>query len=381
MAVVGGGAVGAALALALQRGGLRTALIERGPGPREWNPQHYDLRVYALAPATITFLGELGVWPSIRSRRACAYEHMRVWEDTPAAGLHFAAAELRTAQLGYIVENDLLVSALWAALDGVDLRRGCDVEEIEPGAAAARLQLSDGSTLQARLVVAADGADSALRERAGIETRGWAYPHKALVCHVRTERAHGATCYQRFLPSGPLAFLPLADGRCSIVWSTHEAEALLALDEGAVRERLGEALQHELGSILECTPRVVFPLRLLHASEYVRERLALVGDAAHVIHPLAGQGVNLGLADVQLLAQLLTEARQRQVDIGSLRLLRRYERARQADNLDMLAMTDALYRAFDTRVAGWDELRRYGMDAINRLAPLKRYFAQRATGY
>ena len=384
VAVVGGGVVGAALALALRQAGFRIVLIERGPGVRAWDASHYDLRVYALAPASVRFLDGLGVWPQIAASRACAYEGMRVWEESSAQALRFDAAELRAPELGHIVENDLLTSALWSALeptvDATDLRRGCDVTGFEAGSVAAQLQLSDGSSVQARLVVAADGAESALRELAGIETVGWAYPHKAVVCHVRAAKPHLHLAYQRFLPDGPLAFLPLADGRCSIVWSTHQADALLTLDEADFREQLGAALQHELGEILDCTPRVSFPLRLLHAREYVRERLALAGDAAHVIHPLAGRGYTLGRPVAPALLRRVLLARAEQRDPGSLRLLKRYQRERQADNLDMLAMTDGLYRAFDLRDPAWDSLRATGIGAVNRLGPIKRYFAQRAIG-
>lgn len=380
VAVVGGGVVGAALALDLQRRGLSVVLVERGRAPQAFNPAAYDLRVYALAPAAVSYLDELGLWTAIRERRVCAYESMRVWDETSAQALEFDAASVRAARLGYIVENDLLTATLWDALHGVELRCGSGVERFELAADHALLGLSDGTELRARLVVAADGADSALRAMAGIETSGWPYPHKALVCHVRTGKPHEARCYQRFLPTGPLAFLPLADGRCSIVWSTTEADELLALDDAAFNERLGEALQHELGRVTQCTARVSFPLRLLHARNYVGERLALAGDAAHVVHPLAGQGVNLGLADAQQLAPLLSQAREQRRDLGRLRLLKRYERARQADNLDMLALTDALYRMFEARGDSWNELRRYGMGAVNRLAPLKEFFAARASG-
>lgn len=379
VAVVGGGVVGAALSLDLRRRGFGVALVERGPGPAAFDPAHYDLRVYALAPAATGYLDHLGVWAGVRAQRACAYETMRVWEDQPAQALNFDAAELRLPQLGHIVEHDLLAGRLWQALDGVDIRRSGSVESLTVGADAATLVLSDGSSLRARLVVAADGADSALRELAGIETVGWPYPQQAIVCIVRTQKPHRACAWQRFLPAGPLALLPLADGRGSIVWSSREAGELLALDDAAFRARLGEALQGELGEILECGPRVAFPLRLLHARRYAAQRVVLAGDAAHAIHPLAGQGVNLGLADAQLLAQQLAQARAQQRDPGNLRVLRRYERARQADNLDMLAMTDGLFRAFDARGGGWDGLRLSGMNLVRQLAPLKNYFARRAS--
>lgn len=378
--VGGGGVVGAALALALARKDFDVALVERGQGPRPYDPAHYDLRVYALAPASVVQLAALGVWGKIEQQRACAYQAMRVWDDRPEQALSFNAADLHAAQLGYIVENDLLLWALWGALGKVTIYRGVEVSSFATNGSAASLVLSDGRELSTKLVVAADGAESRLREMAGIETVSWAYPQKAVVCHAVTEKAHRNTAHQRFLPTGPLAFLPLADGRCSIVWSSQEAEELLALGDADFRARLAAALQFELGAILECTRRLSFPLHLLHARDYVRERLALAGDAAHVVHPLAGQGVNLGFADARALVQELAAARDAGRDIGSLRLLKRYERARKADNLDMLVITDGLYRAFGTRTPGWDGLRTLSMNAVNRLAPLKDFFVRRAIG-
>lgn len=379
--VVGAGVVGAALSLALARRGFKVALVERGEPSHAYDAAQYDLRVYALAPASVDFLDDLGVWSSIQQQRACAYQAMRVWDDHPAQALSFEAAEIHAPQLGYIVENDLLLNRLWAAMQGVDLYGHAAVASFTASDMGAVLGLSDGVQLRAQLVIAADGAESRLRDMAGIETTGWAYPQKAIVCHVRTEKPHRQTAFQRFLPDGPLAFLPLEDGRCSIVWSTTRADELLALDDENFCEQLTQALQGELGAVLNCTPRLSFPLRLLHAREYVSDRLVLVGDAAHVIHPLAGQGVNLGLADAQRLAAHLADAREHDRDIASPRLLRRYERARKAENLDMLAITDGLYRTFAARNESWDGVRMLGMSAVNQLVPLKNLLARRALGY
>lgn len=380
IAVVGGGVVGAALALALRQQGFKVHLIERGAGPKPWNPVGYDLRVYAMAPASARFLSGLGVWDAILRSRASPYEVMRIWDEHPAQALRFECSEVRTPQLGHIVENDLLLDVLWQKLDGVTVHRQCDVTGLTEMPYGVMLSLSDGRSIDAGLVIAADGADSRLRELAGIETTGWAYPQKAIVAHVNTEKPHRRTALQRFLPTGPLAFLPLEDGRSSIVWSTTQADELLALDDAAFRERLREAIHSDLGEITASTPRLSFPLRLLHAHDYVRGRLVLAGDAAHVVHPLAGQGVNLGLADAQLLVELLAQARAQVRDIGNSRLLKRYERARKADNIDMLAVTDGLYRAFDTRAETWDGLRMVGMSAVNQLGPLKSLLVQRAIG-
>jgi ubiquinone biosynthesis UbiH/UbiF/VisC/COQ6 family hydroxylase len=230
--------------------------------------------------------------------------------------------------------------------------------------------------------VGAEGQDSQLREWAGIDPVGWPYPQRAIVSHVATEAPHARTAYQRFLPNGPLALLPLADGRSSIVWSTDsaEADALLALDDDAFRARLAEAIGHRLGDITSITPRLAFPLRLLHATRYVKPGFALVGDSAHVVHPLAGQGVNLGLADAQALVEIVAAARAQGRPIGQERVLQRYERRRKAGNLEVMALTDGLFRLFHLRLPGLDAVRELGMAAVGRMGPLKRRLAQRAMG-
>lgn len=378
--VVGGGPVGAAAALALSRQGFDVALLERGSAPPAYDAADYDLRVYALAPHSARLLDGLGVWPEILARRSSPYTGMRVWERGPEHALSFDCADTGRAELGWIVEHSLVVDRLWASLGGVVRHERCTIESAAFGESGTTLRLADGRELRARLVVAADGADSQLRGLAGIETVSWGYAQRAIVCHVRTQQPHRATAWQRFLASGPLAFLPLADGRCSIVWSAEEALALelLALDEAAFMARLGEALEHALGEVVQTTPRISFPLRLLHAQDYVRPGLVLVGDAAHAIHPLAGQGVNLGFADVQELALTLAGARDAGRDWSGLRNLQRYARARKAANLEMLTLTDGLYRAFRLRVPGLKAVLGLGMEAVGKLGPLKSWLARQA---
>ncbi|HSW13684.1 MAG TPA: UbiH/UbiF/VisC/COQ6 family ubiquinone biosynthesis hydroxylase [Solimonas sp.] len=378
--VAGGGLVGAAILCALQQAGFDAALVERGGRPKPFDPAVDDLRVYALSPASVRWLDALGVWPQVAAQRAGPYRRMQVWSEDPGAALVFDAADLRLAALGHIVENSLLQDALWRRLDSQRLYTGAEVEALELDDEGARLGLADGRQLQCRLLIAADGADSRLRDLAGIETLGWGYPQRAIVAHVQTERPHQDTALQRFLRSGPLAFLPLADGRSSIVWSSTEAERLLALDETAFLLELAAAIQYERGAILASTARVSFPLRLSHAQDYVRASFALAGDAAHSVHPLAGQGVNLGFADGIALVQVLEAAREAGRDFGSLRTLKRYERRRKPDNLDMLAVTDGLSRAFHLDLPGWELLRDTGMQAVQRLQPLKAFLARQAAG-
>jgi 2-polyprenylphenol 6-hydroxylase len=383
IAVVGGGVVGAATALALARQGFDVALVEKSAAAPEFRADAYDPRVYALAPGSVRFLDGLGVWARVAAQRVSPYGRMEVWEQNPAQALAFDAAELGVAELGFIVEDCLLRAALWAGLGGaVKVFAGTHVSKLALDSGQPRLTLANGDVLEAELAIAAEGADSALREWAGIHPVGWTYEQRSLVCHVETAQPHGAIAYQRFLPHGPLAFLPLADGRCSIVWSTQTAEAdeLLALEDADFGERLGEAIGHRLGAVGACSARFAFPLRLLHAEQYAIEGLALVGDSAHVVHPLAGQGLNLGLADAQALVDVVTAARAQRKAPGKLRVLQRYERRRKAENVEMLAMTDGLYRLFRLRVPGLEAVRELGMSLVSRAGPVKQRLARRAMG-
>ena len=381
IAIVGGGLVGAAAALGLSRQGFEVRLIERTAPPQiDGSADDYDLRVYALAPGCIRFLDALGVWNAVRAVRDSPYQAMRVWERSAEQALVFDAAEVRAAQLGSLVESRVLAQALWHALPSGVAHSGCAVRRLTGDDRGVRLQLDDGSTLDAGLLIVAEGRDSALRAQLGIETEAGVYAQTAVVCHVATEKPHRQTALQRFLPTGPLAFLPLADGRSSIVWSSTQAEALLMLDDEDFCRTLGEVSQHALGQISACTRRVQFPLSVQHAETYVAARAVLVGDAAHVVHPLAGQGVNLGLADIEALIATLVEARQQRRDIGGHRVLKRYERARRAEVLDMIAVTDGLYRAFSLPLPGGESLRGLGIAAVNAAGPLKRSLVRRAIG-
>lgn len=379
IAIVGGGLVGAAAALGLQRRGWRVRLLERVAPPATPTAE-IDPRVYAISPATQRFLRRLGVWDAMPVQRLGPYQRMQVWERTPGDALVFDAADLRAPELGHIVENQVLQAALWQALPAEAVRTGVLVRALRRDDAAVTLELENGEQLSAALLVVAEGRDSALRAQLGIETTAGAYPQTAIVCHVRTSEPHRETCWQRFLPTGPLAFLPLADGRSSIVWSSTEAASLLELDDAAFRLALGQASQHALGTVLEATPRLRFALSVQHADTYAVERAVLIGDAAHVVHPLAGQGVNLGLADAEALVETLGEGPSAHRDPGRLRELKRYERARRAAVIDMIAVTDALYRAYALDLPGWGALRGLGLRTVNAVAPLRRQLVRRAAG-
>jgi 2-octaprenyl-3-methyl-6-methoxy-1,4-benzoquinol hydroxylase/2-octaprenylphenol hydroxylase len=273
---------------------------------------------------------------------------------------------------------------LWQTLQSAGVRVMCPAEVTAFEAREDRIQLElvGGETLSASLLVAADGAASPLRRLAGIGTRGRDYAQRAVVAHVTTERPHQATAWQRFLPGGPLALLPLADGRSSIVWSLPEAEArrVLALDEPAFLDELGVASDFRLGRIIASTPRAGFPLKLQLAERYQAERLVLLGDAAHAVHPLAGQGVNLGLRDVADLRDVLVDARAAGRDIGAVHVLRRYARRRRsADTLDALGF-DALARIYAWQSPALVAARGLGVRVLDRLAPLKRRFSEHAAG-
>lgn len=386
--VVGGGVAGAATALALARQEFDVALIERGAAPAAFDPAHHDARVYAIAPGSARFLQALGAWSRVAALRVSPYARMEVWESTPERSLAFDAAELAVPELGTIVEDSLLRAALWeqlrAALPAAGLRAGVQVTRFatEGAGGRPRLQLSNGDTLEAALVVAAEGADSPLREWAGIDTAGWAYPQRAIVANVTTGQPHHATAYQRFMPGGPLAFLPLADGRSSIVWSTNAAEAdeLMGLPDAEFCERLGDAFQRRLGAVTAADKRHAFPLRLLHAERYAAPGVVLVGDAAHVIHPMAGQGLNLGLADVEALAAVLVEAREQKKFVGALRVLQRYERRRKAANVEALALVDGLHRLFRLGGPELAGVRELGMSLVGRAGAVKAALAKRAMG-
>jgi 2-octaprenylphenol hydroxylase len=383
--ILGGGMVGAALACACSGRGWRIAVLDQAAPARDWPAGEVDLRVSALSRASQRILERLGAWPRMVELGTSVYREMVVWDAIGGASIHFDSADLGEPDLGHIVENRVTRLALWELLEAaedVTLVQPAQVEVLSIGEVGARVVLADGTELDARLVVGADGRDSLVRTVLGIATGGWGYEQRAIVCNVEPAHWHRETAWQRFLPTGPLAFLPLADGRCSIVWSADEGRAaeLLALDDPTFITELEQAFQERLGPILSVGPRAAFPLRMQYAKSYVRPRAALVGDAAHAIHPLAGQGVNLGFLDVAALADALEHARSHRRDIGGLATLRRYERARRGDNLLMLTAMDAFKRGFGNRIPPVVAARNLGLFAAEHIAPVKRAFMRQALG-
>ena len=381
--IVGGGIVGAALAAALARRSLRIVVIENTlPTPPQ---SDYELRVSALSLASQSILHALGVWNTVQTQRCSPYREMRVWDAQGWGEIHFDCAILGQAQLGWIVENASLQYALWQRLETyTDLSLICpgQIEAAEFHSDCVTVTLADQRTINTRLLIGADGGRSKVRQLAAIECMHRAYDQRAVVATVATEYPHQDTAWQRFLTTGPLAFLPLNNQHCSIVWSTtlEQAETLLTLDDHAFQQTLGEAFEHRLGAITASSARAGFPLHIQHAHDYVKPRLALLGDAAHVVHPLAGQGVNLGLLDAACLAEVLLDADAKRNDIGSMKVLRRYERWRKGENALMLTALDGIHKLFNSRFAPLRFARNFGLNFTDAVEPLKQLFARRAMG-
>jgi 2-octaprenylphenol hydroxylase len=383
--IAGGGMVGAALACALNGGHLRVALIEGAPLARIRPEVDVDLRVSAITCASQRLFSALGAWEPMIGWRVSPFRDMRVWDAAGPGQIHFDSATIGEPLLGWIIENRVIQYALLEraqALDNVDLLCPAAVSSVTLRDDAAQVQLDDDRALRARLLVGADGATSRVRRWADIHTEGWSYDQKAVVATISTERFHAETAWQRFLPTGPLAFLPLHDGRCSIVWSTTPAQAdhLLQLDKSRFALELAEAFEWRLGGVTGVTARGAFPLRLQHARSYIKPRVALIGDAAHVVHPLAGQGVNLGLMDAAALAEVLLDALAAGKDIGSPKVLRRYERWRRSENLLMMGVLDGFKRLFGSTLTPVRLLRNLGLNLTDAAVPVKNLLARRAMG-
>lgn len=381
--IVGAGMVGASLAAALGQAGFVVTLLEAGAVPLA--PQgEIDTRVTALSLASERMLRRLDIWPAMASAgRVAAYRHMYVWDG--AAGIDFDAAALPADRLGSIVENQALQRAAVDAAtahETVQLHERAPLERIRWMNAGAEVDAA-GRRWQARLVVGADGAASRVRGMARIPSVGHAYAQRAIVCGIHPGGGHRDTAWQHFLPTGPLAFLPLADGRCAVVWSNDEpaAERLLAASPDDFLNALQAASAGRLGRLTAPGPRAAFPLQYRHAVDYVAARVALVGDAAHAVHPLAGQGANLGLMDAAALTDVLVAARAAGEDWADRQVLARYARWRRGENLRVSLTLDGFKRLFGTSAPWTRRIRRAGLAATNRLGPLKRHIINEASGF
>lgn len=388
--IVGAGMVGSALAAALKHSGLDVLLLDGGElQPAAFTPADaFEPRVSALSAASQNVLVNLGAWDGIIARRASPYRHMQVWDGSGTGQIHFSATSVQAEVLGHIVENRIVQDALLEQLqDGsVRLLPNARLSMLRRSGNDWLLTLEDGSKLRAPLLIGADGANSSVRKLAGCATREWDYRHHAVVTSVRTELPHQLTCWQRFTDEGPLAFLPLqhADGEnwCSIVWSLppERAHAVLQLDDKDFNRQLTAALEGRLGQVLHSDRRFAVPLRQRHAKRYVEPGLALLGDAAHVIHPLAGQGVNLGFLDVAELAQVLLKALQRGEELASLQVLSRYERRRMPHNLSMMAAMQGFQELFQADALPLRWLRNVGLRQVDSMHEAKALFVRQALG-
>lgn len=392
VAIAGAGMVGATLAVALGNAGLRVVLIDRAT-PAALTASGHDGRTSAIAHGSKTALEQLGLWTAL-APHACAIEAIRVSDGPSLLHLHFdpreLAAEGEAEPLGYIVENRHTRLALFERLEthpAITLRLGTGVAGLERDERGATLALEDGSRVRAALAVAAEGRNSALRARAGIGVVSWPYPQIAIVCTAIHERPHGGVAQERFLPAGPFAILPMTDDaegrhRSSIVWTERAglAPRLLGLDEDAFAAELAERFGDYLGAVRPAPGRWSHPLGLLLADRYADRRLVLAGDAAHAIHPIAGQGLNLGLRDVAALAEVLVDAARLGLDIGSQTVLAGYERWRRFDNMALALVTDGLNRLFSNDLPPVRLARDLGLAAVNRLPGAKGIFMRHAMG-
>lgn len=389
--IVGAGMVGSTLALALEGSGLDILVLDASPlEAADFDPQGgFEPRVSALSAASQRIFERLGAWPGMSARRVSPYTDMHVWDGSGTGQIHFSAATVHAEVLGHIVENRVVQDALLETMQrrgGQRLLGAARLERLERTPQGWQLTLDDGRQLNAPLLVAADGANSAVRRLAGCETREWDYLHQAIVTSVRCSEPHQRTAWQRFTDDGPLAFLPLErDGDqhwCSIVWSVTELEArrLMALDDAAFRAALGRTFEQRLGEVEEVDPRLCIPLRQRHAKRYVQPGLALIGDAAHTIHPLAGQGVNLGLLDAAVLAEVIEAAMARGERPEDIRVLSRFERRRMPHNLAMMAAMEGFERLFQADPLPLRWLRNTGLKAVQALPEAKALFVRQALG-
>jgi len=388
--IVGAGMVGSALALALKNSGLEILLLDGSPlSVKPFDPQSaFEPRVSALSAASQRILERLGVWGGISARRASPYRDMQVWDGSGTGQIHFSATSVHAEVLGHIVENRVVQDALLERLHDCDmgLLANARLEQMRRSGDDWLLTLADGRKLRSPLVIAADGANSAVRRLTGCATREWDYLHHAIVTSVRSSLPHQMTAWQRFTDDGPLAFLPLErDGQqdwCSIVWSTtpEQAQRLMLLEEEDFCRELERAFEGRLGTVVSADSRLCVPLRQRHAKRYVAEGLALIGDAAHTIHPLAGQGVNLGFLDAAVLAEVLLHARERGERLADVRVLSRFERRRMPHNLGLMAAMEGFERLFQADSLALRWLRNAGLKSVDQMPEAKALFVRQALG-
>ena len=386
--VSGGGLVGLPLGLALAQGGFRVMVADAAPPAHVLAPQ-FDGRVSALAYASVRMLAALGVWDGLKAHaqpiREILVSDGQIGKPASPFSLHFDSSEVGANSLGHIAENRYIRAALHqavAATPGLELLAPATVKTVTVEGGGANVTLADGTRIAATLVIAADGRESPLRASMGINTVGWSYPQTGIVATVEHERPHNGVAYEHFLPSGPFAILPMTGNRSSLVWTEAKTKApgLLALDEAGFNEELSRRFGSHLGATRAAGPRWSYPLSFHIARDFVRPRFALAGDCAHGIHPIAGQGLNLGLKDAAALAEVLLDAARLGRDIGALDTLKRYERWRRFDSFTLAASTDALNRLFSNDIAPLRHLRDLGLGIVDSIGPARRFFMRHAGG-
>lgn len=391
--IVGAGMAGLTLAAALARQPVQVTVIDPvvPPSAGSW-PESFDPRVSALTRASEQILRGVGAWEAMTAERAAPFKHMDVWDGNGTGNIQFHAQEAGADHLGHIVENRVTTQALFQVVQAAEniAYQTVGLEKIlERESGGWKVVLSDGSEVAPDLLVGADGARSRVRDQLGFRCRTWAYGQSAIVTTVTTERSHEDTARQVFMDSGPLAFLPLREhtGQCnaclsSIVWSLDDAQlrARMELDDDAFCRQLGQAFEHRLGRVLQADRRHAFPLVQNHAVDYVQPGVALVGDAAHTIHPLAGQGINLGLLDAAVLAEEITRALQHELPLTDFSILRRYQRRRKPHNLMLMSAMEGFKRLFGTDLPPFRVARNLGMSFFNNHSIIKGQIMARAMG-
>lgn len=383
--VIGGGLVGATAACILAQGGVDVALFDSFNPQRKWTDNSVDFRVSALTKSSQNILQMLAVWEAIKQHGLCPYKNMQVWDSKTNGVLNFDCAETQFTELGHIVENRITIAALWDKLEtlpAVTCISDAKVTYMYCSNQGRVLQLNDGREFIADLIVAADGQYSSLRTMAGIGVTRKSYQQTSIVATISTEKSHQFTAWQGFLTEGPLAFLPLRTGQCSMVWTlkTQTAQAYLQLNEADFLLKLERAFGDILGKITKADFRHGFPLYFQYANNYTATNFALIGDAAHTIHPLAGQGANIGLLDAAALAELVIKTKRSGKSLSGTKFLRQYERWRKGDNLLMLTGLDAINKTFLSTFTPLVLARSAGINLINKTPILKAFFNDYAMG-
>jgi 2-octaprenylphenol hydroxylase len=383
--VIGAGMVGLTVANCLANTELEILVLDHHPLLSGWQLPEVAGRVSAINCRSQDIFIECGAWQRMTALRVSPYQHMHVWDSEGTGVIDFDSAQMDQAELGHIIENDVLTTALQQNLKDckhVTLLAPVQLQEMRRHGVGMELITSAGS-FHAPLLIGADGAHSWLRQQCHIELTQQSYEHKAIVATVTTEKPHQQTAWQRFLPTGPLAFLPLSDPhQCSIVWSSvpQKADFLMEQEDESFKTLLATAFDHQLGKMVAVGPRACYPLHMRHAKDYTQEGIALIGDAAHTIHPLAGQGVNLGIADAHELATVIRDALARRQRYGKHAILRRYERARKAETSAMILTMAGFKELFASENTWVTRLRNQGLSLVNRCTPVKSLIMRQAMG-